>query len=67
LSFAEQLKNKQTSGLKSVDKQMETLPSLPEDTGGLANALASALKNRRGAIEDEKDSDDQNSGDEWSD
>ena len=46
---------------------MENLPSLPQDTGGLANALASALKNRRGAIEENRDSDDQESGDEWSD
>lgn len=66
LSFAEQLMKKQGSGLKTVEK-VDTLPSLPEDTGGLANALASALKNRRGVIEDEKDSDDNDSGDEWSD
>ena len=55
--------------MNKVDKPPpESLPALPEDTGGLANALANALKNRRGAIEkDERDSDDEPSQDEWSD
>jgi len=65
LSFTEMIKQKQQSGLVKVERP-ETLPSLPDDTGGLAVVLATAIKERRIAIkEDESDFDD-SSDDEWS-